>query len=973
MRLSSLLFRPVSTGLFAGVLALGLVSQPGCKDGDTDTTEADTDADTDSDTDSDADADADSDADTDADTDTDMGGDSGLDSGDSGGGGGGVPNCPDDMLEDNDTQATATTGVLNAQGLESLDNDDDWFAIDVPADAIVEASIFFTHNLGDIDLYLHDANGIELDDGFSASDDEFVTATNNTGAATTWYARVNMWSSGGCNSYDLEIGVGTFGPEICDDNFDNDADGGTDCGDYECLADPACFQACPPEDANEPNDDQSGATPGFTGGTDLMVHPQNEDWFEITVLPGEIGQATLDHDPTLGEVDLYLVDASGSTLDSETGGLPTQIVGAVNTSTAIETWAVRVATNDDCTTYDLALSTGPIPDEDCDNAFDDDLDGLEDCSDYDCLDDVACAGTCPPEDAFEDNDSIATASVGLVSETGMMVHDQDEDFFELVVPPDGIGRADIFLINGDGDIDLQLLDAAGDVVDQSLTGNPVESVLVTNTGTVDETYYARVYMWSGSVSECNTYDIELYAGPIPPETCDNGVDDDLDGIFDCDDYEDCAFDCVSVCGGVEDAYEDNDVQADAVVLDGTTGPYFVHEVDSDWWLADVAAGELLTVDMNHDGAIATLDIRLYDDQGTVVDTDLSFDDDKRLQVLNDTADTQTYAIEVEYWQSQAPCNTYTLSAVSGPIPAETCDNTFDDDLDTFTDCDDYDCVGDAACAGECPEEDIYGGVNATSAIALPLTDEQGLSTHVQVPDWFVIGLGDEELANVTVSFDDAAGNLAIEIYDEDLVLLQTIDTSTDDEEAVILNDSTESRDFFLLVRTAGSASVCNSFDLLVDVQPLPDEVCDDGTDNDFDTFEDCDDYDCGIGFVDCQCGPEDAFEPNDTPPTAAPNVFSETGLEVFRQSPDYYAYTVDPGQTIDIALTFSNAEADIDIDLDRLDDGTELTGAGTGTDNESATWTNTGTDPVDVVLDVFIWASDDAWCGTYDLDVTLSP
>ncbi|MCB9677511.1 MAG: pre-peptidase C-terminal domain-containing protein [Alphaproteobacteria bacterium] len=955
----------------------------GCKKSDQ-PSEAEADADTDADADSDTDADTDTDSDADTDSGDSGGGGSGGSGGSGGGGSGGSGggtgglNCVDDNLEDNDSPANPTTGVTNASGLESIDNDDDWFEIDVPAGAIVEVEIFFIDAQGDIDLRLEDAGGGFLASSTSVSDGEFVTFTNNTGAATTWYANVYMFTNNGCNTYDIEIRVGTLGPEICDDLFDNDEDGGADCDDYECLGEPACLQACPNEDSYETNDDLGDATTGFTSDTDLMVHPQNEDWFEIVVDHDELATVTLSHDPTLGRVDAFLVDATGATLDSDTSSDPDKIVQAVNTSGATQTWYARVHAAGSCNNYDLALSAGPIPDEDCGDTFDNDLDGFVDCDDYDCLTDPGCTNSCPPEDAFEDNDNIAQAATGASNETGLMVHRQDEDFFELVVGAGEIGRVDLTFVHADGDIDLQLLDVDGNVVDASGSTSNAESVLVVNDGPNTETFYARVFVWSGSASDCNTYAMNLYTGPIPDEDCADGIDNDLDALSDCNDY-DCIDDaaCIAICGAGEDASEDNDDLATAAPIGA--GPYTIHALDDDWFVVDVPDGEQVIIDMTHDHLVAVLDIRLYDAAGVQVDSDLSSaSDTKQVSTVNSTGTATQYFLEVTHWNGQ-PCNTYTLATSVAPVPDEACDDTTDNDLDTYADCDDYDCLGDAACVGVCPDEDVYGGINADPAIALPLASATGLSTHVQRPDWFRITVGSDELATVDVTFTHADGNLKLEIYDEDLVLLQTVDTATDDESALVLNETPASADYFVKVSTSGAATICNSFDFAYTSGPLPDEVCDDTVDNDLDTFTDCADYECGTTFAACNCPTEDLYEPNDTPPTATPGLFAETGLAVFRQRSDFFAYTVPAGSTIDITVTLVNADGDIDFYLrddlgTGIDFGDYLIRAFTSGNIETGTWTNTGTDPVDVVLETRLWAGNlTSHCNDYDLAVTITP
>ncbi len=59
--------------------------------------------------------------------------------------------------------------------------------------------------------------------GFSASDDEFITYTNTTGASQNLILEVDMFTSGGCNTYDLNVtgagvSTGPIGANYCTAN-----------------------------------------------------------------------------------------------------------------------------------------------------------------------------------------------------------------------------------------------------------------------------------------------------------------------------------------------------------------------------------------------------------------------------------------------------------------------------------------------------------------------------------------------------------------------------------------------------------------------------------------------------------------------------------------------------------------------------------------------------------------------------------
>ena len=102
--------------------------------------------------------------------------------------------------------------------------------------ATLDASIIFLNANGDTDLYLWDplvacdtnvagqGTGTgALAVGFSASDDEFITYTNTTGASQNLILEVDMFTAAGCNTYDLNVtgagvSTGPIGANYCTAN-----------------------------------------------------------------------------------------------------------------------------------------------------------------------------------------------------------------------------------------------------------------------------------------------------------------------------------------------------------------------------------------------------------------------------------------------------------------------------------------------------------------------------------------------------------------------------------------------------------------------------------------------------------------------------------------------------------------------------------------------------------------------------------
>jgi len=138
------------------------------------------------------------------------------------------PSTPDDAFEPNDTCATATTAPLTLQfGLFVSKLDPDFYTVEVEPGATFDVNVYFTHALGDIDIYVYDpgidcGGGVNyLVRGFSSTDDEHVQ-WQNTGLLTRSLVieiQVFVGSASNCNSYSMAIDPGqgaTPGVNYCD-------------------------------------------------------------------------------------------------------------------------------------------------------------------------------------------------------------------------------------------------------------------------------------------------------------------------------------------------------------------------------------------------------------------------------------------------------------------------------------------------------------------------------------------------------------------------------------------------------------------------------------------------------------------------------------------------------------------------------------------------------------------------------------
>ncbi|MEZ6005130.1 MAG: hypothetical protein R3F33_13180 [Planctomycetota bacterium] len=124
----------------------------------------------------------------------------------------------DDSYEDNDDCATATPmGDGSYTGLFVSKNDHDHYSVCVAAGATLDVEVLHLVANGDIDAFLWDASDVNcgggnapgtwLDNGYTGSDNEFLSWTNTTGMDVTVVIEVNVWSgsASNCNNYDLNI------------------------------------------------------------------------------------------------------------------------------------------------------------------------------------------------------------------------------------------------------------------------------------------------------------------------------------------------------------------------------------------------------------------------------------------------------------------------------------------------------------------------------------------------------------------------------------------------------------------------------------------------------------------------------------------------------------------------------------------------------------------------------------------------
>jgi len=279
------------------------------------------------------------------------------------------------------------------------------------------------------------------------------------------------------------------------------------------------------------------------------------------------GDVTLDISGLDCDLDIYILDSTcdpytgcedGSTAASTTTDSVTFACTAGDTyyvviegygfgTTSTYAGYCRNSTYGDYTlTFDVTAGTGCS--EDCDNATDDDYDGLTDCDDSDCASDPVCAcdldgdgydmSACGGSDC---NDSNYYVNPGATETCNSVDDDCDGSVDGGVYDPDGDGYTS----------------EGGDCAEEdgsAYPGAPEEADGVDDDcdGVVDEgtsAYDDDGDGWSEDAGDCADADADVNPGE---EDVENGLDDDCDGVIDeggvytdddGDGYADAAGDC----------------------------------------------------------------------------------------------------------------------------------------------------------------------------------------------------------------------------------------------------------------------------------------------------------------------------------------------------------------------------------------------------------------------------------------------
>ncbi len=281
------------------------------------------------------------------------------------------------------------------------------------------------------------------------------------------------------------------------------------------------------------------------------------------------------------------------------------------------------------------------PPEDCADGVDNDGDGLADCEDPDCAADPACSspGVCSPDyalteggsDSWGNGDAGSTNAIDLY---GCIDWDESgpEYTYSYTAAIDGQVTVEIeeqadslleILFGVSDDLDVFVLDGTG-ACDGAACVTYGDSD-VTWDVTVGSQWFIVVDGFMGDVSP---YELELTgaAAPTTETVCDDGLDDEGDGLIDCDDPDcasavACAGECVA---GLELFCGDSDSHAN----DGAGSTDNIDEYSCTTWGEDGPEYTYLfqptsdaTVEVSLSGMSDDLDLFAIEDVGGFCDSD----------------------------------------------------------------------------------------------------------------------------------------------------------------------------------------------------------------------------------------------------------------------------------------------------------------------------------------------------------------
>jgi hypothetical protein len=413
-------------------------------------------------------------------------------------------------------------------------------------DAIVTVSL--SGEEADTDLIVLESMG-EGCDPEQCRDWGFSKVTFEATADTTYFFVVDGYEEGvlpGEGAYTIKVECQPLVEVDCGDGIDDDDDGLTDCDDVDdCLGTEECpLPICDPSWSLQCGESDSWAN--YNWGSTNVIEDYDCNGFgydapEYTyVFVAPVSKTiTVKLTEETAETDILVLTAG-----EEGQCLPESCIawGMKEVSfdaTAGQTYYLVVdGFNGAEGTYTITVDCPPDVEAKCDDGVDNDQDGKKDCADGDCLYAENCSDNCNPwffpfdvtcgfEEDYYNYSFFSTDKAESYACTEDVL-DGPEYAYNFVAPFDA--EVTVTLSGETAETDLVVVEA-GDG-DQCLTVNCLAHDYSTVTFTAQQgaLYYVIVDGYDGAEG---SYHIKFSCAPATEMVCDDGLDDDGNGLVDC--------------------------------------------------------------------------------------------------------------------------------------------------------------------------------------------------------------------------------------------------------------------------------------------------------------------------------------------------------------------------------------------------------------------------------------------------------
>jgi hypothetical protein len=316
----------------------------------------------------------------------------------------------------------------------------------------------------------------------------------------------------------------------------------------------------------------------------------------------------------------------------------------------------------------------------------------------------------------------------------------------------------------------------------------------------------------------------------------------------------------------DDAGEENDNREQARLIEEGSLNGTICPGDEDWYAVHVNAGGAISALIEFTNAQGNLDLEVLNPEGEVVGSS-----------TNDDADTET--VEV----SEVEQSGLYLVRIFSPRGGEN-----DYELTVIVD-------APQGCADDGEEEND----DRDNASLLDFGETTGLTVCPEDDDFYAVELNAGDGLTAQIFFDDAEGDLDLQIQDEEGRILASSVSISDHEEATV---GTVLNGGLYFVRVNGFLGATGDYDLNL-------QRIDGGTE--------CDD---------------DRQEPNDSRTRARALAAGEhTNLHICEGDDDWYSIDVEAGEILEVNLSFVDADGDIDVQV--LDPNFAVIGQGFSVDD----------------------------------------